>query len=91
MIFKHYASVGIAGDFAKATPTLAQARPAAAPPGAKRLQKAKKPTCLGEAFAETEARLPVTAYRREAGSPFSKREFMLGSLKMSRIYNPLIL
>ena len=42
------------------------ASPATALPGAKRLQKAKKPTCLGEALAETEACLPVTAYRREA-------------------------
>ena len=46
------------------------ASPATALPSAKRLQKAKKPTCLGEALAETEACLPVTAYRREAGSPF---------------------
>ena len=38
--------------------------------GAKLLQKPKKPTCLGEASAETEACLSVTAYRREARSPF---------------------
>ena len=61
LIFNNYARVGIAGGFAKATPTLALARPATALSGAKRLQKAKKPTCLGEALAETEACLPVTA------------------------------
>jgi len=71
LIFNTYARLGIAGDFAKATPTLAFASLATAPPGAKRAKKAKKPTCLSEALAETEACLPVTAYRREAGSPFS--------------------
>ena len=65
------ARLGIAGGFAKATPTLALASPATALPGAKRPQKPKKPTCLGEALAETEACLPVAAYRREDGSPFS--------------------
>jgi len=69
LIFNTYASVGIAGDFAKATPSQALASTATALPGAKRPQKAKKPTCLGEALAETEACLPVTTYRREAGSP----------------------
>ena len=55
LIFNTYARLGIAGGFAKATPSQALARPATALPGAKRLQKTKKPTCLGEALAETEA------------------------------------
>ena len=42
-----------------------------APQGAKQLQKSKKPTCRGVGRSpKTEACLPVTAYRREAGSPF---------------------
>ena len=36
LIFNSYARLDIAGDFAKATPTLALASSAAAPPGAKR-------------------------------------------------------
>jgi len=69
LIFNSYVRSGIAGDFAKATPTLALASLTTAQPGAPQ-KKAKKPTCLGEALAETEACLLVTAYRREAGSPF---------------------
>ena len=44
------ARVVIAGDFAKATPTLALASLDSAPPGTKRPKKAKKPampTCHG--------------------------------------------
>jgi hypothetical protein len=37
------------------------ASPATALPGAKRRQKAKNPTCLGEALAETEARRFISA------------------------------
>lgn len=40
--FNNYNRLGIAGGFVKATPTLAHASPATAPPGAKRLRKAKK-------------------------------------------------
>ena len=65
--------------------------PSTAPPGIKRLQKSKKPTCHGEALAETEACLPVAAHRREAEARFAKLKRFLGSLKMSRIYNLLTL
>ena len=44
LIFNNHAHLGIAGGFAKATPTLALASPDTALPGAKRHQKAKKPT-----------------------------------------------
>lgn len=47
-IFNIYARLGIAGGFAKATPTLALTSSATAPPGAKGHQKVKKPTCLGD-------------------------------------------
>ena len=61
MISNTYAILGIAGDFAKATPTLALASPATAPPGAPP-KKAKKPTCHGVGRSpKTEAYLPVTA------------------------------
>ena len=43
LIFNTHAHLGIAGGFAKATPTLAHASPRTAPPGAKRPQKSKKP------------------------------------------------
>ena len=78
MIFNTSARLGIAGDFAKATPTLALASPATALPGGKRPQKPKKPTCLGEALEKTEAR-------------FAKLKRVLGALNMVRIYNLLIL
>ncbi len=51
LFFNTYARLGISGGIAKAY----------AQPGAKRPRKAKKPTCLAEALAETEACLPVTA------------------------------
>ena len=65
LIFNTYTSVGIAGGFAKATPTLALASPATAPTGAKCPQKAKKPTMPtrhgveSRAQALTRSRKPV--------------------------------
>ena len=43
LIFNTHAHLGIAGGFAKATPTLALASDAAAMPSAKRFPKVKKP------------------------------------------------
>ena len=48
-------------QYSRAQVHCTHASPRTALPGAKRLQKTKKPTCLGQALAETEACLPVTA------------------------------